>query len=551
MRTLFSVSSPFLLILIICFAAIIRLVGIGSIPSGFHNDEASFFLNAVAIKETGHDEDGRKYPFYLNSFIDPKPALYSYLQIPFITLLGKTTTAARVPGVIFGIGSIIVIYFLITALLNRKAALLMTLLVSINPWHIILSRGTQEVIMSFFFSLLATLLLIKLFQKNAISISYTALFVCSTFLALYSYHSAKIFLPLLFLSFIFYLGGKNKKTLFISCVIILVCISTLLSTTSHGGLVRAKSISILSDPHTQLVLDEEIRTATPLLPHSIIRIVHNKVVNYSLAFASNYSEYFSGSFLFFKGGEPARLSVPFMGLFYLIESWLFLYGIFIGFRDERYRRISFLFMVWLFLSPASGALTIQEIPSVTRTAFLLVPFIFFVVIALVTLFEKRKEKATCFVMCLVMLGYIGGIGYFTNQYAIQSQAYHPWSRNYADEVLVTKVRKNQQNYKKIFIITGRDSYVYFVLANMIPLETLQKSYPARSRNTYTFTKYTFSKLNECLLPKDATTLFVIGIECKVQPHTGFTVIDTANYKDTVPEYQLVTYNKAEDRILSK
>lgn len=551
LMTKFFSGSIQVFVFIIFLAVSIRLTGISTIPSGFHNDEASFFINAISLKESWHDEDNQYLPLYLTSFIDPKPALYSYLQIPFISLFGKSILAARLPGVILGVLSIIVIYFIFKSLIDQRFALVTIFLVSINPWHIVLSRGTQEVIMSFLFSLLAIFFLIRIFQKKDRSLLFNFLFIISTFLSLYSYHSSKVFLPMFFIFLIGYFGKKDKKTILVSCVVFFTCLFSLIFTTSHGGLVRANSVSIFSDARTQLILDEEIRTATALTPHFIIRIMHNKIVNYSLSFLSYYSDYFTGNFLFFKGGEPARLTAPFTGLFYLVEALLLLCGLFWGFVNPKYKKVSILFIVWLLIAPLSGALTVQEIPSITRTALLLVPILFFISISLITLFERRKDKILGFFIFLIICAYIGSIAYFANQYFVQSQVYHPWYRNYADERLVNRIQEIQTSYEHIYVYTGRDSYVYFVLNSLIPISTLQQTYPIRTTDRYTLGKYTFSKVNDCLPEKDPKGLSIISIRCKLIPGSGFRQIETINYKDTIPEYQLVIYSSLEDIHLKK
>src|SRR3989344_3705172 len=92
--------------LILFVALCLRVLWLADFPSGLQNDEASFLYNAKLLSETGKDEDGRGYPIYLNSFIDQKPALYAYLQVPLIRLMGASVWTARLPGAIMGVASI-------------------------------------------------------------------------------------------------------------------------------------------------------------------------------------------------------------------------------------------------------------------------------------------------------------------------------------------------------------------------------------------------------------------------------------------------------------
>ena len=96
------------LILLLAFG--LRFINLEKTPFGFHADEASFYINARALATTGMDEDGNKFPLSLASIIDPKPALYSYFQVPFVLLIDSPTVAARLPAVILGLFSILAVY---------------------------------------------------------------------------------------------------------------------------------------------------------------------------------------------------------------------------------------------------------------------------------------------------------------------------------------------------------------------------------------------------------------------------------------------------------
>ena len=104
-RILIFFQNNYLILAILSIGILFRLISLSSHPSGFHNDEVSFFINAQSILATGMDEDGNSIPLYLSSFIDTKPTLYSYLQIPFIKIFSNEILASRMPAFIFGIVS--------------------------------------------------------------------------------------------------------------------------------------------------------------------------------------------------------------------------------------------------------------------------------------------------------------------------------------------------------------------------------------------------------------------------------------------------------------
>ena len=90
-----------ILLVIVLLAAVIRLWQLDSNPPGLTWDEAALGYNGYSIMQTGRDEYGSFLPLSLKSFGDYKPAVYAYLTIPFIAILGLTEWAVRLPSALF------------------------------------------------------------------------------------------------------------------------------------------------------------------------------------------------------------------------------------------------------------------------------------------------------------------------------------------------------------------------------------------------------------------------------------------------------------------
>ncbi len=529
-----------LIFLIVLLALILRVYNLSSLPSGFHNDEASFLFNAQTLLETGKDEDGRSYPLFLNSFMDPKPALYSYLQIPFISLLESSIFASRLPSVLLGVISIFFSYLLIKQLLDRKYALLLSLLLAISPWHIMASRSTQEVIMSFCFSVITIYLLILLIKKNSLNILYLLLISLFAFLAMYSYHSAKIFLPALSIIILFILGRTKNTVLNLS--IIGIFIFTFLISLQLGGTDRFNAVSIFTDPEVQLIINEQIVKATPEIPLVAIRFFYNKITSYSMAIMDQYFQYFQGSFLFIKGGEPDRYTIPYHGLFFHIEAILVLIGFIASFMKKKLRTSLYIFLSWMMIAPLPAALSVQESPSTIRSFPLVIPLLFFISVGIFTLIESTKRNIRLFGVPLIILGYSWGIVYFANQFIVQQPIYKPWSRHYADQEMAKAVKELEGQYKNIVITKQGDPYIYLALEGLLPIDQIQRSYPLRKENTSKFGKYTFD-IEHCPMTTDATdTLYVVDMICKTQIE-NYNVISEITYKDDAVRYFIVAPKK--------
>src|SRR3990172_600006 len=134
-----------ILILIILLAAFLRLYQLEKVPPGFHIDEVTVGYNAYSLMETGRDENGNFLPLYIDSFGDFRPAGYFYLTIPAIKFLGLTEFAVRFSSALFGVLTVILLFFLAEKIFkNRFVAFLSAFLLAVSPWHVIVTRATSE-----------------------------------------------------------------------------------------------------------------------------------------------------------------------------------------------------------------------------------------------------------------------------------------------------------------------------------------------------------------------------------------------------------------------
>src|SRR3989344_1300457 len=112
------------LLVILILAFIVRIVFLDISPPGFNADEAALGYNAYSLITTGKDEWGQTFPLVFKSFSDYKPGLYVYLAIPFVWLLGLNELAVRLPSVLLGSFSIILIYLLAKELFRKETVAL-------------------------------------------------------------------------------------------------------------------------------------------------------------------------------------------------------------------------------------------------------------------------------------------------------------------------------------------------------------------------------------------------------------------------------------------
>ncbi len=534
--------TTYLLISILCIAFLLRSVQLATVPNGLHADEASFLLNAVTILQTGRDEDNKILPVVLTSLIDPKPAVYSYLEIPFIAVFGPTVFAARIPAVILGVLSIYLVFLILKRVGYQTLGICVAAVLAISPWHIVISRSTQEVVLALTATLAAILFFSEYWKKQKLQTAFWLLFF--SFFALYNYHSAKIFLPALFMvwSVFLYISHKLPKKFFITistiCIVALVASFSIQESTS-----RFSAVGILNNIEPQIQINEQITAATPLAPQVLLRTFYNKPVAYATSALQEYMHYFSADFLFFTGGEPKRYLIPFHGLLYLFEVPLLLAGFILALR-KKHTLFWFVFAAAV-LAPLPAALTYQETPSMIRTVPLCIALSFFTGYALEQLLQLPKKFKIGVALILLPI-IVWQLSYFWMQLSVQQKVYRPWHRNTPYTVIASKLATVESNYTTIRVVNDlRPLYAYFALEHLIPFSTLQSQPFERQKEQARLGKYEFTRGNCDFGVLAEQTLYVAETECRRSfTHSGsLHLVDTITYDDGTAVYEFLTYSK--------
>ena len=528
-----------------------RFFRLDTAPKGIHIDEASFFINTISIVETGKDEDNLPYPLWFSSVIDSKPAIYSYIQLPFIRFFGISVLNFRLPAAILGTFSLLLFFVLLRKMTTSAIATTATILLAISPWHIMISRVTHEVILSFVFAGIAVLSYIKLIQTRQQLkqvFCWFLLFIVSCILGMYTYHSLKVFLPALFIGWSilehsrFRFFSKQKtfivRHFFLVTSVILVAIG--ITFFIPQSLERFNSIGFLHEQAPQLIAEEQVRRGTGASPLWMLRMFYNKVVTQSMAVFQTYTQHFSLDFWFFSGGHPKRYAVPFHGLFYLVELALLPIGIFIGLHQKKLRSASMYLIWWWLVAPITSALTSQEVPSNIRSFQMIVPMIFFISVAITTCWSARRHHMVKLFGLFILLGYIWGISYFFHQFFVQQPNYQPWNRNRSEEKLAQRILELESSYDIVSILNN-DMYMYISLFDHAYLREVQKSFPVRKQPTFAIGKYIYSpRSNRCkpdIFPSNKRVLHVLSATCPT-PY-GYEVLDIIRYDDNAEVYQII------------
>jgi hypothetical protein len=237
----------------------VRVVGLEISPISLSFDEAALGYNAYSILLTGKDEYGKAYPLTLRSYNDFKPALYAYLIIPFIHSFGLNQTAVRAPSAVLGTLSLLFL-LLIFKQISKKSwltSLFIVAVISFFPWRLHFSRIALETNISMAFFTGAVWCLLN-FNKN---VAFKVGAILLSMLSIYSYHSARLTIPILMFFVLLDPLSPNLKRIFKSpllalrklwpiLVVLILYTPMLLDTNPVLLLTRFDQTNILSHFHT-------------------------------------------------------------------------------------------------------------------------------------------------------------------------------------------------------------------------------------------------------------------------------------------------------------
>ena len=495
---------------IIILAFILRFYRLSDYPA-LNADEAAIGYNAYSLLQTGHDEHGNAWPIHFQSFNDFKPGLYFYMVLPFVKVLGLNEWAVRIPNALLGVATVFTLYFLVKELFKDKKlsfnvdnlALSASFLLSISPWHIQFSRGGWEVNVATFFITLG----LWLFLKGLNNFKYLALCALAFVLSLYTYHAARVVVPLLMVGLLFVYHRQirpNLKMFAISVAIALFLLLPLGADLAKGEVFsRAAGVGLFADPGPLSRVNEQ-RGEHQSYGSLAAKFFHNKPVNYSLAFLQNWSQHYWGEFLFLTGDVIQRNRVPETGQMYLFDLLFLIVGFMVIARNCS--REWGLIIFWLVVSPFAAALTFQS-PHALRAQNMVISLTLisaFGLVNIVSLIKNNVKNKYLFFSSVLILSSIivWNFARYEHMYWVHMSKEFPYSSQYGVKELVNYVEREQENYEKVIVTDRYDQpYILFLFYLKYPPQLFQNEHNLSERDIFGFStvrsfgKFEFRPIN--------------------------------------------------------
>lgn len=253
---------------IFTLAATLRFFRLDQVPAGMSWDEVAIGYNGFAIWTVHRDEWLQFMPISFQSFGDYKAPFAIYLNGIFTLVLGLNIWVIRLPFVLSSIVCIAGMTALLALLFNSffsdrtrlkefqtpflTSLLIGTCIFAFSPWHFLFSRAGFESGIALTFVVWGVVAFLFSLETQSWKKFFSATFSATFFaLSIYTYHSAKIFTPLLLLLLLLFFSKKILNGIKIYALAAIIGIALLLPVGYDSiwgkGATRFSQTSIIGD----------------------------------------------------------------------------------------------------------------------------------------------------------------------------------------------------------------------------------------------------------------------------------------------------------------
>lgn len=444
-RIIFKI--PRVVWLIVLAGLVLRFYKVWDMPPSLNWDEASLGYNAYSILQSGKDEWGVSWPLIFRAFGDYKLPVYIYTSTIPVLLFGLNAFAVRLPSVVAGTVSILLTYLVSRKIFKQNdISIVAALLMAISPWGLFLSRIALEA------NLALSLILggILLFASTGKNFTRNLIFGSVLLgLSVWTYNSARIFVPLFLLAYVYIYRKIIIKTFPAKFLQLLLSLTVLaffllpmfIQLTNPEGSARYENVEILDVGAIAEINDR--RQKAELLPF-VERLLYNKATYFSENFISNYIGHFSPRFLFFSGGDNYQFNIPGYGLLYAISLPFMFYGVYNLLKSKKSKERNIL-ILWLLLSPVAASVT-RESPHTLRSIMMMTPYILITSYGLMALAQKYKEyRILPITIFIILISFVHYYSFYWTNYRYD----HSFAWQYGYKEAVDFVYPISGQYEKI------------------------------------------------------------------------------------------------------
>ena len=467
----------FILLGIILFALFLRIFQLDSNPPAMHADEADTGYTALSLKKTLHDPYGNFLPLHFQGQANIYRApLYTYLTVPFVSFFGLSQFTTRIVSVLAGVIFVVLLYIASLKLFGKKdVSLSVAFLAAINPWSILISRTGLEV--NLCVVIVTGAITAFLFRgKNSLYIILSSILFG---LSLFSYHPAKIAVPLIILVLvIFYYKDllREKIATIVSVIIFTAFVAIIGFLALFGqGATEFHNASIFQESRANEVVNSQ-RTLTNA-PLNVSPVFSNKITYYVREFVNHFIAPISLNYLYINGEGNLDKGLGNYGLYHLFELPFVILGLIITYK--KYRKIFYLLVAWFVIGLIPGGITKNGYYSYRDVILLPVPLLFGGMGLSLLYKTSIKKNLIAFSIAAILSVYLFAYFLYTLFLAYPVYARDWWANN--QKKALNYISENKSDHTSVFVQGGMDWAVnYAFYYKMDPVE-FQKAYKNQIR----------------------------------------------------------------------
>lgn len=419
---------------------IVRIVGIADFPNALNVDELSTGYDAYSVINFGVDRNGDFLPLYFEAWGSGQSAMYAYLIMPFMKILGLNIISIRLPMALIGCISLIVMYKILKMTNKNSIIIIGTIFFAITPWHIMKSRWGMDCNIFPDFILYATFFILKFLKEK----KQRDLYIASTIIGLssYTYATSFFFLPIFVLILMIYL--IIKKEISIKQVIISLGI-----------------IFIITFPMILYVIINKFHLNTIRFLFTIPVLSENRFEEVSNVFSKDFVKtslaYFVSSIkiLITQNDGLGWNDLPIYGITYIVSFPFMIIGLIKSFKIKE--KINYIFNIWFI---AAFLLLFVVEPNINRINIIIIPIIYYTIIGIEFAFSKWGLARMFLPIVYLSLFISFEISYFTTD----------WNKYFTFNSGLENVIKyvDRIDGKKIYFeYSFKEPYIYVCFYNKI------------------------------------------------------------------------------------
>lgn len=513
----------FLFFLFLGLGIFLRFYSLGSLPDGFHQDEASNSYEAFSIANYGIDRNGYPYPVYPITFGSGggSPVLI-YLYAIICKFIEPSVFSYRCIFAGCGCLTLVLFYLFIKKILGNKAAIIGMGFLAVMPWHVVLSRwGLDSNTIPFWIMLI----LFSFLYANITG--RTSLYVITAILSafiLYCYGSATFVMPFFVLfacGYSLWCKRLSGKQLFLSGIVFLItalplAIFYFINVFDLPAIITPYvSFAKFTGNHTDSVFISFDRTIFRQLSENFFHLI--KIL--TIGTEDELWNYFPGYFTLFHFTFP----ITFLGI--IVAGKEFIKDL----KTKEYNPNSLMFS--LLLGSMIIALFMKQ--NINRIVFIFLPLIYFMVYGFIIISQYSKYLFRS-ALILFAIGSTFFIKDYFTEYGVMSN--YLFMKGYGDAIVYAEsIRQPEQKIYSTYENLSSPFLTALLYSRTSPYDYLDtatyKSEEAEFKVATGFTYYTFGFPEDIEDEKYKEHILIISnLEKERFEKLGYSMEEFGNYQ---------------------